>query len=140
MRWATRLLLATVFLPVLGCRTAPSPAAGDGSARIRELEARIEALEARAKAATADDEVLALEVEREALLVTYTPEHPRVLAVERRIQALEKMRTLESRQRREAMLRRFEVERESLLVMYTTEHDAVRRLDAQIAFLKADAG
>ncbi len=142
MPWANRLLLASAGLLLCGagCRTAPSPATDGDGARIRELEGRVARLEEQPKAAGLDDEILALEVEREGLLVTYTSEHPRILKIERRIEALRKMRVEEDRVRRDRMRRRLEAEREVLLVTYAPDHATVRALDARIAFLATDAG
>lgn len=123
-----------------GCRTAPAPAADRDDTRVRELGARISALEAQAKTADLDDEILALQVERAGLLVTYTPEHPAILRIEHGIRALEEARVEDRRARRDRMLRKLETERQSLLVTYTPDHDLVRRLDAQIAFLETHAG
>jgi len=139
MSWASRLLVG-LLLCGAGCHSTPPPATETDNARIRELEARIARLEAQEKASSLDDEILALEVERAGLLVTYTPENPVVTKIERRIQALGKMRVEEGRARRDRMRQRLQVERDVLLVTYAPDHPSVIRLDAKIAFLKADAG
>lgn len=133
------LVYLGLFLCAAGCRAAPPPAADDG-ARIRELETRIARLEAQAKAADFDDAILALEVDHAGLLVTYTSEHPAILEIDRRIEALETSRAEECRARRDRMVHELEAERAQALVTYTPDHDAVRKLDAQIAFLERKAG
>lgn len=140
MPWANRLLIVTIglLLCVAGCHTAPPPA--PDASRIRDLEARIARLETQAKTADLDDEILALKVERAGLLVTYAPEHPTIVGIGRRIEALERMRVEEDRARRDRMLRGMEVERDVLLVTYSPDHDSVRELDAKIAYLRSDAG
>ncbi len=141
MAWAPRFLLALPLLLGVGCRATPPPAQDPDGARIRELEDRVAWLEEQAKAATlVEDEILALEVRRAGLLVTYEPSHPAILDLDRKIQALEKVRVLECRVRRQTMCERLEIERDRLLTTYTHDHDSVRRLDAQIAFLRSDAG
>jgi len=135
------LLLGSVLL--VGCRAAPPPAPepAPDDARIRELESRITWLEAQVRAATfVDDEILSLQVQRAAMLVTYAPDHPAILGIDRKIQAIESVRALENRARRAAMLRRLEEERGVLLGTYTPDNPGVRKLDAKIAFLKSDAG
>lgn len=138
--WRANRLLVGLLLCVAGCRTAPPPAADTADARIAELEARVAQLEAQEKAAGLDDEILALEVERAGLLVTCTPENPTITKIERRIQALGKMRVEEERARRDRMRQRLEVERSVLLVTYAPDHPSVIRLDAKIAFLKTNPG
>ena len=129
-----------LFLCASGCRATPPPAAEADGAQIRELEDRVARLETRAKAADCADEILALEVERQGLLVFYAPGHPTVTGIDRKIRAWKETQVGETRARREQMARRLEVEREGLLVTYTPSHQAVRKLDAQIAFLRSGPG
>jgi hypothetical protein len=133
---------ATVLLALLpavtGCISANSTrtTSADGE-RIRALEARVARLEARPSDLV--DEILALQVERAALLVTHDPSHESVLALDARIRALEQSQQDEIRARREQFARRLEVERKSLLVTHEAGHQRVRQLDAQIAFLRSGA-
>jgi hypothetical protein len=138
MSWANRLASVGLLLCGAGCRAAPPPAAADP--RVHELEERIARLEAQAEPANLDDGILALEVERAGLLVIHTPEHPAILRIDRRIEALETARAEEARARRERMLRRLEAQRAEALVTYAPDHEIVRRLDVQIAFLEDGAG
>ena len=132
---------AGVFLVLVvlgGCRaTVPLPPAGDG-ARFCELEDRIARLETQSKAADLEDQILALEVERAGLLVTYTPEHPAVLRIDRKIETLRGTRNEGDRQRHAKMLRQLEAQRSQALVTHTPDHATVQRLDAQIAWLRSD--
>jgi hypothetical protein len=133
-------VLSGLFLCASGCRaTTPPPSAAETErAQIRDLEDRVVRLETRAKAADCVDEILALEVERAGLLVLYSPGHPTVAGVDRKIRAWKETEVVETRARREQMARRLEVEREGLLITYTPSHQSVRKLDAQIAFLRSD--
>jgi hypothetical protein len=138
MKRATWLLFAPVLL--LGCRSAPPPE-DPGALRVRELEARVAWLEAQVNvAAFLDDEILDLQLQRAAMLVTHEPDHPAVLDLDRKVAALEKVRALEGRARRDAMCRRFEAERHALLRTYAPDHPSVQGVDAKIAFLRSDAG
>jgi uncharacterized protein involved in exopolysaccharide biosynthesis len=137
--WCTNRLLL-ILLCGAGCRTAPPPAADTDQARIRDLEARIALLEERAKATAPDDEILALEVERAGLVLTYAPGHPTLVKVDLEIDALQRSRAEEAVARRERMLRQLDAQRAQALVTYSADHDTVRRLDAQIAFLRAGQG
>ncbi|MFI5401671.1 MAG: hypothetical protein ACHQ1G_01960 [Planctomycetota bacterium] len=133
-----RFLLASALLLGIGCVATSAPPDPD-AARIRELDERVARLVGVARTATlVEDEILALEVERAALRVTYADEHPSLLKVDRKIEALESAE--EARARREKMARQLEAQRAELLVTYSADHDIVRRLDAQIAFLRSDQG
>jgi len=136
MMRATWLLFAPVLL--LGCRSAP-PQAGDAEdAHVKELEARVAWLETQVKmSAFLDDEILDLELQRAAMLVSHEADHPAVLDLDRKILALGKVRDLGEHARRDAMRRRLEAERATLLGTYTPEHPRVRTVDAKIEYLRA---
>jgi hypothetical protein len=133
-------LLLALLTGVTGCISANSTTTRTASVeteRLRALEARVARLEARPS--DLEDEILALKVERAALVVSHDPSHSAVVTLDGRIRALEQTRKDERRARREQLARRLEVERQTLLATYTAESDQVRKLDAQIAFLKSDA-
>jgi hypothetical protein len=130
------MLLAPLLL-LLGCRSGPPPGDAAG-ARVRELEARVAWLEAQVRLATVEEELLDLQVQRAAALVTYQPDHPAVLGLDRRIEALGRVRNLDARMRRDTMRLRLEAERSVLLDTYTADHPTVQRIDAKIAFLRAE--
>lgn len=123
------LLLLSALSVVSACRTAPPPAQD-----LKDLEARVARLESRAP--DLDDRILALEVERAALLATYDRGHDAVRRIDQRIAALERARAEEVRARRDHMRRELEARRAEALVTYSADHAIVRRLDVQIAFLE----
>lgn len=137
MKRIARLALVPVLL--VGCRSSPSAEDPD-PARVRELEARVRWLEAQVRLAEVDDELLELQLQRAEMLVTYEPDHPAVLHIEFRIDAVERVRGLEGVARRDAMRLRLEAQREILLGTYAPEHPSVQKIDAKIAFLRSGAG
>ena len=133
-------VLLVLVLCGTGCRATYAPTAVPDAGRICELEGRVARLEEESKGADLDHEILALEVERAGLLVTYAPDHPAILRIDRKIETLQGSRAEETGKRHARMLRQLESQRAQAIVTYTSAHPVVRRLDAQIAFLRSDEG